>query len=146
VSVQDYRITAEVRRRLVSHWVDVSRLQIGTTNGTVYIIGILEPAVEDALERSGVTAERGASERLIRLASIIEKELRRVRDVRDVVFNFKNLRKRGRTWAVVGDGAGRRPMGPAGTQPTATRTETGTYSISDGKEDDDGEGSEPGRR
>ena len=145
MSVHDYRITAEVRRRLVSHWVDVSRLQIGTTNGTVYLIGALEPAVEDALERSGVAGERNSSERLIRLAMLIEKELRRIREVRDIVFNFKNLRKRGRTWSVVGDGAGRRPMGQANTLRTAIRPEMGTYSVSDGKEEDDGEGFEPGR-
>jgi hypothetical protein len=142
VSAHDYRITAEVRRRLVSHWVDVSRLQIGTTNGTVYIIGVLEPAVEDALERSGLAGERDASERLIRLASVIDKELRRIRDVREVVFNLKNLRKRGRSWAVVGRGAGRRPMSAGGSQRSTIRTEAGTFSLSEGKEDDDGESNE----
>jgi len=142
VSAHDYRITAEVRRRLVSHWVDVSRLQIGTTNGTVYIIGVLEPAVEDALERSGLAGEHDANERLIRLASVIEKELRRIRDVREVVFNLKNLRKRGRTWSLTTRSGGRRPMSAADAQRSTIQTQVGTFSISDGKEDDDGEGNE----
>ena len=103
MSAQDYRVNAEVRRLLVSRWVDVSRIKIGTTNGVVYLMGTLEPSVEDALERSGGSAEiTSAAERLLRLVAVIEKELRRVRDVRDIVFNLQNVRKKGRAWNVVG--------------------------------------------
>ena len=47
MSVHDYRINAEVRRFLVSRWVDVSRLDLGCTNGVVYIIGYLDTLVLD---------------------------------------------------------------------------------------------------
>lgn len=103
MSAQDYRINAEVRRLLVSRWVDVSRLQIGTTNGVVYLMGVLEPSVEDALERAGHRTEvRDPVERLIRLVTLVEKELRRIRGVRDLVLRLRNLKKRGRAWNVVG--------------------------------------------
>jgi hypothetical protein len=107
MSAQDYRINAEVRRLLVSRWIDVSRLQIGTTNGVVYLMGVLEASVEDALERSGQRIDsRDPVERLIRLVTLVEKELRRVRGVRDLVLRLRNVQKRGRAWNVVGAGSG----------------------------------------
>jgi hypothetical protein len=107
MSAQDYRINAEVRRLLVSRWIDVSRLQIGTTNGVVYLMGVLEPSVEDALERAGLRTEtRDPVDRLIRLVTLVEKELRRVRGVRDLVLKLRNLHKRGRAWNVVGAAGG----------------------------------------
>lgn len=134
MSVHDYRITAEVRRRLVSRWVDISRLQIGTTNGVVYLIGVLEPSVEDALERSGIEAEREASTRLVRLMTTVEKELRRIPEVRDIVFNLENLRKRGRVWSVTRSGGKRaKPSGPLRVSvPVA-----GTVELSDDPEEEE---------
>jgi len=102
VSSQDYRINAEVRRFLVSRWVDVSSLQIGTTNGVVYLMGSFEPMVEDALERVGHVHERDPSRRLLRLLMLVEKELRRLRGVRDVVFHLRNARRKGGIWRVQG--------------------------------------------
>jgi hypothetical protein len=102
VSSQDYRINAEVRRLLVSRWVDVSSLQIGTTNGVVYLMGSFEPMVEDALERVGHVHERDPSQRLLRLLMLVEKELRRLRGVRDVVFHLCNARRKEGIWRVQG--------------------------------------------
>lgn len=102
MSTHDYRITAEVRRHLVSRWIDVSLLQIGTTNGVVYIIGSFEPLVEDALQRVGEAPEQDPVARLIRLVSLIDKEIRRMRGVRDVSFNLRNIRRKGGVWRAVG--------------------------------------------
>ena len=103
MSAQDYRVNAEVRRLLVSRWIDVSRVKIGTTNGVVYLMGTFEPSVEDALERTGVaTGISNPTEKLLRLVILVEKELRRVVGVRDIVFKFQNLRHKGRAWSVVG--------------------------------------------
>jgi hypothetical protein len=102
VSSHDYRINAEVRRFLVSRWVDVSLLQIGTTNGVVYLMGSFEPLVEDALQRVGQMQERDPAQRLLRLLLLVEKELRRLRGVRDVVFNLRNARRKGGIWRVKG--------------------------------------------
>jgi hypothetical protein len=117
MSAQDYRVNAEVRRLLVSRWIDVSRVQIGTTNGVVYLMGTLEPSVEDALERAGVSVEsHSAVERLLRLVVVIEKDLRRIRGVRYIVFNLRNIRKKGRSWSVVGAAGSDGPVKAVGTR------------------------------
>lgn len=102
VSTHDYRITAEVRRHLVSRWIDVSLLQIGTTNGVVYIIGSFEPTVDDALQRVGQAPERDPIARLVRLVTLVDRELRRMPRIRDVVFNLRNIRRKGGVWRAVG--------------------------------------------
>ena len=105
MSVQDYRLNAEVRRFLVSRWVDVSRLQLGTTNGVVYIMGSLDTTMEDPHRRVDEIVHRAASERVLRLAMSLEKSVRRIRDVRDVVFKLDNIHKRGGRWRVTLDDA-----------------------------------------
>jgi hypothetical protein len=102
MSAQDYRINAEVRRHLVSRWVDIQHLQLGTTNGVVYILGDLDTRLEDPRRRLDEGAERSATERVVRLAMRLEREIRGIRDVRDVVFKFNNLYKRGGRWRIVG--------------------------------------------
>jgi hypothetical protein len=96
VSAQDYRVNAEARRLLVSRWVDVAALQIGTTNGVIYVLGRLDTTVEDPHKRDD--ARQRSVERLLILVSALEKDLRRIRDVRDVVLKFDNLCKRGGRW------------------------------------------------
>lgn len=100
MSVQDYRLNAEVRRFLVSRWVDVSRLRLGTTNGVVYIIGTLDTTMEDPHRRVDEVVHLAASDRVLRLAVSLEKYLRRMPDVRDVVFKLDNIYKRGGRWRV----------------------------------------------
>ena len=103
MSAQDYRINAEVRRHLVSRWVDLQRLQLGTTNGVVYILGALDSTMEDPRRRLDEGAERSSTERVLRLAMRLERELRGMRDVRDVVFKFDNVFKRGGRWRILGE-------------------------------------------
>jgi hypothetical protein len=101
VSAQDYRINAEVRRHLVSRWVDVARLQLGTTNGVVYLLGHLSTTMEDPVRRLDGDGPAGTSgERILELAIVLDKELRRLRDVRDVVFKLDNACKRGGRWRI----------------------------------------------
>ena len=104
MSVVDYRINAEVRRHLVSRWVDVAEIQIGTTNGVVYLLGRLDTSMEDPERNTGGSRRQVALVRLLRLAMQLERELRKLRDVRDVVFKFDNVSKRGGRWRAV-DGA-----------------------------------------
>jgi hypothetical protein len=98
LSVQDYRINAEVRRFLVSRWVDVELLQLGATNGVVYLMGRLDTTLQDPSRRVDENVHRNAAERVLQLAMMLEKELRRIRDVRDVVFKLENAYKRGGRW------------------------------------------------
>lgn len=100
MSAEDYRINAEVRRHLTSRWIDVSRLQIGTTNGVVYLMGTFEPVVDDALRRAGEHQVDDPVKRLIKLLTLVDRELRRLRNVRDVVHNFRNIKRKGGMWRV----------------------------------------------
>jgi hypothetical protein len=102
MSVQDYRINAEVRRHLVSRWVDIQQLQLGTTNGVVYVIGELDTTMEDPRRRLDEGTRRSSADRVLRLAMRLEREIRTIRDVRDVVFKLKNVYKRGGRWRAVG--------------------------------------------
>ena len=104
MSVVDYRINAEVRRHLVSRWVDVTAIQIGTTNGVVYLLGRLDTTMEDPERRTGESRRQATLVRMLRLAIQLERELRKLRDVRDVVFKFDNVTKRGGRWRAA-DGA-----------------------------------------
>lgn len=98
MSAQDYRINAEVRRVLVSRWVDVNLLQLGSTNGVVYVIGTLDTTVEDPSRLEAEAPSMGRIERGLRLAQSVDREIRRIRDVRDVVFKLTNAYKRGGRW------------------------------------------------
>jgi hypothetical protein len=134
LSVQDYRINAEVRRYLVSRWVDVEQLQLGATNGVVYVMGRLDTTLEDPNRRMDEKARREPAARVLHMALMLEREIRRIRDVRDVVFKLENAYKRGGRWRSI-DGTtadGKHPARGSGhdsqvgrqglAEPTATRT------------------------
>jgi hypothetical protein len=106
VSAQDYRVNAEARRRLVSRWVDVSRLQVGTTNGVIYVLGHLDTTMEDPARRPAEPQRQDPTERTVNLMIALERDLRRLPDVRDVVFRLDNLVKRGGRWQAAGSTAG----------------------------------------
>ncbi len=147
MSAQDYRVNAEVRRLLVSRWIDVSRLQIGTTNGVVYLMGTLESTVEDALERVGQRSDsRDPIERLIRLVGLVEKELRRIRGVRDIVFKFRNLRKKGCAWSVAGAAGQGRSLEPSRSYVEPGAETVVTHNISEEPEDEGNSDAETSRR
>jgi hypothetical protein len=120
VSVEDYRINAEVRRYLVSRWVDVSRLQLGATNGVVYVMGYLDTVIGDPHRHADRIDQRPDAERALRLAMTIDKELRRIPLVRDVVFKLENVFKRGGRWRSIERGQEARQVSES--QPLARKT------------------------
>ena len=101
MSAHDYKVNAEVRRFLVSHWVDVSRLQIGTTNGIVYLIGYLDTMADDPIRRTDEVRATSAEGRALRTAQMLDKQLRRLPEVRDVIFKLENVHRKGRVWTSV---------------------------------------------
>jgi hypothetical protein len=136
MSAQDYRINAEVRRYFVSRWVDVSRLQIGTTNGVIYLLGTLETTMEDPRRRLDVSLEGGALERLLLLARQLDRDLRRIRDVRDVIFKLENITKRGGKWRAANGAALGTETGRSGVCVIPSAGEPSTPAIEALEEDD----------
>lgn len=110
LSAHDYKINAAVRRLFVSRWVDVSRLQIGTTNGVVYVMGHLETTMEDPGRRWEEVQSRSSGERILRLAMTLDRSLRRLPDVRDVIFKLDNATRRGGRWRSSDGTAAREPL------------------------------------
>jgi len=100
MSAHDYRINAVVRHHLVSRWVNLAALQIGTTNGVVYLLGWLETTLEDPERALAAARHEPAETRTLRLAMQLEREIRRLREVRDIVFKLDNVAKRGGRWRI----------------------------------------------
>lgn len=92
MAVVDFRTNTEVRRILVKRWVDTSKVEFGTTNGVVYIKGVIATP-ED------IKAFRGlASRSRLDLIMKIEKDIRKLPDVKDVVFKLVDYEKTGGRW------------------------------------------------
>jgi len=87
---QDFRINALTRAVFVRHNVNLNKVEHGTTNGVIYVRGALCSGVLDESEEGGVAD--------IAFARRIEKALRRLPGVRDVVFNLKRVVKVGARW------------------------------------------------
>lgn len=136
--VQDYRINAEARRLLTSRWIDVSLLQVGTTNGVIYILGRLDTTMEDPHKRE----ERrrvAAADRLVTLVASLEKDLRRLRDVRDVVLKLDNVTKRGGRWRAADGTASERRVIPGAPLTVRSRGDRHVHEVNI-QNDDDREG------
>lgn len=71
----DAQIQAEVRALLERRWIDLTQLRLGTTNGVVYIEGVLRPRLEEV---DGNAPAQAIRERLVR-------EIESIAGVRDVV-------------------------------------------------------------
>lgn len=111
--------------------MDLRRLQLGTTNGVVYILGALDTTMEDPRRRLEEGSGCRSPERLLRLAQQLEREIRGIRDVRDVIFKLDNVTKRGGRWRMRGDPelvrrAGAPPAGGVGLRTTGGGLEKGS--------------------
>ncbi len=93
MSVEDYRINAHVRSVLVRRWVDTSRVDFGTSNGVVYLKGMLRQVY-----RRRPAEETEELDPLLGVIRRIEKDIRSINGVRDVVFRLHNFEKKGGQW------------------------------------------------
>jgi hypothetical protein len=94
MSVEDYRINAFVRSVLVKRWIDTSRVDFGTSNGVVYVRGILR----QVYGRKQLEEDDEEVDNLLALVRKVEKEIRTIPGVRDIVFKLDNFEKRGGQW------------------------------------------------
>jgi hypothetical protein len=83
----DFRINATVRTLLVRLWIDLTQLDHGTMNGVVYLRGRLRK--EMIREDSRNPSEESARLLMMRL----ERQIKGVRGVRDVVATLENVSK-----------------------------------------------------
>ena len=88
--VQDFRINAQVRAMLVRLSIDLAKIEHGATNGVVYVKGTLRADIFDP-SGDGRLAE-------IQTAHRLERALRGIPGVRDVVFQLDRVVKVGGRW------------------------------------------------
>jgi len=93
MSIEDYRINAFVRATLVRRWIDTSRVDFGTSNGVVYVRGVLR-----RIYGRRQTEEDQDVDDILSLVRRVEKEIRSIPTVKDVVFKLDNLEKSGGQW------------------------------------------------
>ena len=89
VQFEDFRINASVRTLLIRQGIDTTSLDYGTMNGIVYLRGSLRRE----LLRGNQKDEESPEESLRLLAVRLERQIRGVRGVRDVVCNLENVSK-----------------------------------------------------
>ncbi len=89
--VDDARINSIVRNVLVRRWVDLDRLRIGTSDGVVHIEG----EIRQCLSLAPAIGEGRPSVQFVRK---IDRELRRIAGVRDVVLSLDGFERVGTEW------------------------------------------------
>jgi hypothetical protein len=91
VPTEDFRINAVVRTILVRFWIDTSKLDHGAINGVIYLRGRL---IKEIVREN----DQDSEESILFLARRLERELKNIRGVRDVVYNLENLIKARGRW------------------------------------------------
>ncbi len=94
--VSDFKINSQVRRILTRNWLDLKKLRYSSIGGIVYLRGTIDviygaPATR-ASEWEGLTA---------RYVDKVEKDIKRIREVRRVRFELDNWRKGVDGWSQV---------------------------------------------
>jgi osmotically-inducible protein OsmY len=93
VSVNDYRINAQIRVILVRRGIDLSKIEYGVTNSVVYLRG----SVRTFTIRQSSDPSRDRLEEIENMARL-EKTIRAIPGVKDVIFQMDHLVKVGWRW------------------------------------------------
>jgi hypothetical protein len=93
VSLNDYRINGQIRVILVRRGIDLSKIEYGVTNSVVYLRGSIR----------SFSIRQSSDPSLDRLQEIdtmtrLEKAIRAIPGVKDVVFQMDHLVKVGWRW------------------------------------------------
>ena len=93
---EDFVIQSNIRRMLIRTDVDSSKMDFGTVKGVVYVRGIFQ------LSRVYTDGDdEKMKEFVIRTLYSLEKKIRSVPGVTDVIFQFLNWRKEKGQWVPV---------------------------------------------
>lgn len=95
MAFQDYRINAQVRQVLVRKGLELNRIEHGVTNSVIYIRGTLRSYL---ITPSDDPSQARLDE--ITLVTRLERSLRALPGVRDVVLDLDRIVKVGWRWKV----------------------------------------------
>jgi osmotically-inducible protein OsmY len=93
VNHSDYRMNGQVRALLVRRGIELGRLEFGVTNSVVYVRG----TVRSYLYRQSDNPSE-ARLRMVDEVAQLERALRSIPGVRDVVMQVNRMTKVGRRW------------------------------------------------
>ncbi len=93
MAFDDYRLNAQVRQVLVRKGIELSKLEHGVTNSVIYIRGTVCSYLDRDTDDPYQARQNQAT-----LVTRLEKMLRRLSGVRDIVFQLDNMTKVGRRW------------------------------------------------
>ena len=89
---EDFIIQTEVRRMLIRANIDYSKIDLGTVRGVVYLRGFFN------LSRIPLGDEGRAREFMAKTLYSLEKKVKNISGVTDVVFQFVNWKKEVGQW------------------------------------------------
>jgi len=89
--LEDARIHSRVRSILSRRWVDLRRLHVGTVDGVIHIEGEFRQCLS-------LAPSIGEGRPSLQFVRKIERELRAITGVRDVVFTISGFEKVGSEW------------------------------------------------
>ncbi len=97
---QDFQITEQVRRILARNWVDMTKLDYGTTNRVVYLRGRLQTlqGAKPAQTAQGGQTSGQAHEDQLAFISRLETEIKRIPGTSGVVINVEGFAREGGKW------------------------------------------------
>ncbi len=90
---EDFVIQSEIRRMLIRSNIDYTKIDLGTVKGVVYFRGIFRPYLPPQL-RSEESIRLYIEKTLLAL----EKKIRSIPGVSDVIFQFNNWKKEKGRW------------------------------------------------
>ncbi len=90
---QDFVILSEVRRILIRSNIDYTKIDLGTVKGVVYFRGVFRPYLPPQLR-----GEESIKLYIERTLITLEKKIRSIPGVSDVIFQFNNWKKEKGRW------------------------------------------------
>jgi len=114
--ISDLNINRAVRHVLVKHWIDLGRLSVRSTNGAVYMYGVLQrmPGLQGDLTG--------------KILDSMFYEIHRARGVSRLHTHFENWSNRNGLWRAVGEQAHNAGEGEP-TQPLKRRSGVNTFVL-----------------
>lgn len=90
---EDFVIQSEVRRVLIRSNIDYTKIELGTVKGVVYFRGIFRPYLPPQLR-----GEESVKLYIEKTLITLEKKIRSIPGVSDVIFQFNNWKKEKGRW------------------------------------------------
>ena len=94
MNVRDHKTLASVKAIMVRQWIDTAKCQFSCTNGVLYFTGSLHLFLGARTNLSNYDYKH----ELLTVVKRLDRTLRQLPEVRDIVFRLDNVAKSGSRW------------------------------------------------